>query len=176
MLDTLASFFTGLASYLTDKQVWAFFLASFLIVIGFVGTIFPVLPGTVLIYVGFVLYGLMTGFESLGWVFYFGQLVMVGLSYLVDFFASAYGVKFYGGSKAAIWGAILGSLLIFVIGPVGLLIGPLLGAIAGELIVGEEIQRACKSGFGTFMGMLGGTLARLVISFIMIAWFVWKLL
>ena len=147
-----------------------------MIVIGFIGTFLPVLPGTVLIYCGFLVYGIMTGFESLGWLFYFGQLVLVGLSYLVDFLASAYGVKFYGGSKAAVWGALLGSLLIFVIGPIGLLVGPLAGAIAGEVIMGEELRRACKSGFGTFMGMLGGTVARLCISFVMIGWFVFQVL
>ena len=144
--------------------------------IGFIGTFLPVLPGTVLIYAGFLVYGIMTGFESLGWPFFLGQLVLVGLSYLVDFLASAYGVKFYGGSKAAVWGALLGSLLIFVIGPIGLLVGPLVGAIAGELIMGEELRRACRSGFGTFMGMLGGTVARLFISFVMIGWFVLQVL
>lgn len=176
MLETLTSFFTDLLSYFTNKQVWAFLVSSLMIVIGIVGTFLPVLPGTVMIYGGFVLYGLITGFETLGWPFYIGQLGLVGLSYLVDFLASAYGVKFYGGSKAAIWGALLGSLLIFVIGPLGLLIGPLLGAITGELLVGEEIRRACKSGLGTFVGMLGGTVARLIISFTMVAWFVWRVL
>lgn len=143
-----------------------------MIVIGFVGTFLPILPGTVLIYTGFLFYGIMTSFTTLGWLFFLGQLLLVGLSYLVDFAASAYGVKFYGGSKAAIWGAFLGTLLIFVIGPIGLLVGPLAGAIVGEILMGEELRRAFKSGFGTFMGMLGGTIARLFISMVMIGWFV----
>ena len=99
MLETLTSYFT-------DTHVWAFLAATPIIVIGFVGTILPVLPGTVLIYAGFVLFGLITGFDSLGWSFYMGQLFLVGISYLVDFLASAYGVKIYGGSKAAMWGGI----------------------------------------------------------------------
>jgi uncharacterized protein YqgC (DUF456 family) len=152
--------------------VWAFLVASLLIAIGFAGTFLPILPGTVLIYIGFLFYGIMTGFETLGWLFFLGQLLLVGLSYLVDFLASAYGVKFYGGSKAAVWGAFLGTLLIFVIGPLGLLVGPLVGAIAGEMLMGEELRRACKSGFGTFLGMLGGTVARLFLSLVMIGWFV----
>jgi uncharacterized protein YqgC (DUF456 family) len=164
------------SSIFADVHIWAFLVATPIIVIGFIGTILPVIPGTVLIYAGFTVYGLITGFDSLGWPFYLGQLVLAGISYLVDILASAYGVKFYGGSKAAIWGAFLGSLLIFVIGPIGLLVGPLLGAVAGELIVGEEIRRACKVGFGTFIGLLGGTAAKLVISSVMVGWFVWQVM
>ena len=166
----------SLSSYFTDSHTWAFLAATLLIVVGFVGTFFPVLPGTILIYTGFLLYGLITGFDSLGWPFYLGELVLVGFSYLVDFMASAYGVKFYGGSKASIWGALLGSLLIFVIGPIGLFVGPLLGAVAGELIVGKEVRLACNAGIGTFAGLLGGTILKLVISCGMIGWFVWKVL
>lgn len=166
----------SLSSYFTDSHTWAFIVAALLIVVGFIGTIIPILPGTVLIYAGFFFYGLISGFDSLGWPFYLGELVLVGFSYLVDFMASAYGVKLYGGSKAAIWGALLGSLMIFVIGPVGLLVGPLLGAIAGELIAGKEVRRACNAGFGTFVGLLGGTVLKLVISSIMVGWFVWQVM
>jgi len=165
--------FTG---YFTSNHFWAYVVATPIIVVGFIGTFLPVLPGTVLIYAAFLIFGLITGFDSLGWPFLVGQLVLVGLSYLVDFLASVYGVKLYGGSRAAMWGAFLGSLLIFVIGPIGLLVGPLLGAVAGELIVGEEIRRACHAGFGTFLGLLGGTIIKLMISCIMIGWFLWQVI
>ena len=169
MLETFSQYFT-------DTRVWAFLAATPLIVIGFVGTILPVLPGTILIYAGLIIYGLINNFQSLGWMFYMMQLALVGISYLVDFLASAYGVKVYGGSRYAIWGALLGSLLIFVIGPLGLLVGPLVGAVAGELIAGVEIRRACNAGFGTFVGLLGGTVAKLAISSVMVGWFVWRVL
>ena len=168
--------FESFSSYFTDNHTWAFIVSTLLIVVGFIGTILPILPGTVLIYSGFLVYGLITGFDSLGWPFYLGEIVLVGFSYLVDFMASAYGVKFYGGSKAAIYGALFGSLLIFVIGPVGLFVGPLLGAVAGELIAGKEIRLACNAGIGTFVGLLGGTILKLVISCGMIGWFVWKIM
>ncbi len=165
-----------LSPYFANNHIWAFLAAAPLIVVGFAGTILPVLPGTVLIYLGFALYGLITGFDSLGWPFYLGQAFLVGSSYLIDFLASVLGVKIYGGSKAAMWGALLGALLIFVIGPLGLLVGPLLGAVAGELIAGEEIRQACHSGFGTFLGLVGGTIAKLLISCLMVGWFIWQVL
>ncbi|GAB4338394.1 MAG: DUF456 domain-containing protein [Desulfobulbaceae bacterium] len=166
----------AITSYFSNSHLWAFLVATPLIVVGFIGTFLPVLPGTVLIYGAFAIYGLMTGFENTGWPFFLGQLGLVGLSYLVDFASSAYGVKMYGGSKAAVWGAVLGSLLIFVIGPLGLLIGPLLGAVAGEMIAGEELRRALHAGFGTFIGLVGGTIIRLLIASVMIAWFLWQTL
>ncbi len=152
--------------------MWGFLASVPFIVAGFIGTLFPVLPGTILILCGFFVYGLITGFDTLSFRFFIGQGVLVGLSYLIDFLATALGVKMYGGSKAAAWGAVLGSLLIFVIGPLGILIGPLLGAIAGELIMGLEVRQAMHSGFGSFLGFIGGSLAKVVISCIMVAWFV----
>ncbi len=161
---------------LVNPHVWGFLASVPFIVGGFIGTLFPVLPGTILILCGFLAYGLITGFDTLSLQFFIGQSVLVGLSYLVDFLATAFGVKMYGGSKAAAWGAVLGSLLIFVIGPIGILIGPLMGAIAGELIMGQALRQALHSGFGSFLGFIGGALAKVFISCVMVAWFVARIL
>ena len=169
MIDWFHSLFTVT---LANPHVWGFLTSVPFIVGGFIGTLFPVLPGTILILCGFVAYGWITGFDSLYLWFFIGQGVLVGLSYLIDFLATAFGVKMYGGSRAAAWGAVLGSLLIFVIGPIGILVGPLVGAIAGELLMGEKVRQALHSGFGSFLGFIGGTLAKMVISFIMVAWYV----
>lgn len=173
MIDWLYSLFTAT---LANPNVWGFLASVPFIVGGFIGTLFPVLPGTILILCGFLVYGLITGFDNLSLGFFVAQCVLVGLSYLVDLLATAFGVKIYGGSKAAAWGAVLGTLLIFVIGPIGLLVGPLMGAIAGELIMGEEIKQALHSGFGSFLGFIGGALAKVVISCIMVAWFIVRIL
>ncbi|NOQ45178.1 MAG: DUF456 family protein [Desulfobulbaceae bacterium] len=169
-------FQTAWLSTLGNSHLWGFLAATPLIVGGFVGTLLPILPGTLMILCGFLLYGLITGFDSLGLFFFVVQAMLVGLSYLVDFLATAFGVRMYGGSRAAAWGAVLGSLLIFVIGPIGILIGPLVGAIAGELLMGEQVRQALHSGFGSFIGFIGGTLAKLAISFVMVGWFVVQIL
>jgi uncharacterized protein YqgC (DUF456 family) len=164
--------FAQLTAFLSNGHLWGFLTASIFILAGFVGVFFPVLPGTLLILAGFLCYGLIAGFAPFSPLFFIGQAGLVVLSYLVDFLATAYGVKRFGGSSAAAWGAVLGSLLIFVIGPFGIVIGPLLGAMGAELLVGKELRRAVHSGFGSFIGFLGGTLAKLIISCIMTAWFV----
>ncbi len=161
---------------LANPHVWGFFVATPVIATGMAGTLLPVLPGTLMILAGFFLYGVITGFDTLGSSFFLGQTILVCLSYLVDFIATAFGVKVYGGSKAAIWGAVLGSLLIFVIGPFGLLIGPLAGAILGELLMGEQLHRAMRAGYGSFIGFIGGALVKLLVACIMVGWFIMSLL
>ena len=171
--DCLSSLYT---LTFANAHVWGLLASLPFLIGGLVGTVFPALPGTALILVGFLVYGSITGFDSLSVGFFVGQMVLVALSYLIEFFATAFGVKMFGGSKAAAWGAVLGSLLIFVLGPIGIIVGPLLGAIAGELIMEEQIKQALHSGVGSFLGFMGGVIANLVISGLMIAWFVWQLL
>jgi hypothetical protein len=161
---------------LANPHVWGFLASLPFIIGGLVGTVFPALPGTVLILCGFLVHGLITGFDTLSGWFFLGQAVLVGLSYLIDFLATGFGVKMFGGSKAAAWGAVAGSLLVFVLGPIGIIVGPLIGAIAGELLMGEQVKQALHSGFGSFLGFMGGVVANLVISGVMIAWFIWRIL
>lgn len=172
MLDWLHSLYVATFA---NVQCWAFLAAMPFIAAGFVGIVFPALPGAILIAGGFLVYGLITGFDSLPVWFFVGQGMLICLSYAVDFSATAWGVRKFGGSKAAAWGAALGSLLVFVIGPPGILIGPLLGAVVGELLMGEQLRQALHSGVGSFLGFIGGTAAKLLIAGIMVAWFVFQI-
>jgi uncharacterized protein YqgC (DUF456 family) len=163
------------AATFANVHCWAFLAAMPFIVAGFAGIVFPALPGTILIAGGFLVYGLITGFDSLPLWFFIGQGVLIALSYAVDFLATMWGVRKFGGSKAAAWGAVLGSLLIFVIGPLGILIGPLLGAIVGELLMGEQVKQALHSGIGSFLGFIGGVVAKMLLAGIMVAWFIFEI-
>ncbi|WPD24094.1 MAG: DUF456 family protein [Candidatus Electrothrix scaldis] len=176
-MQAIVDWFSSLYTVtLANSHVWGFLASLPFIIGGLIGTVFPALPGTVLIFVGFLIYGMITGFDSLSVWFFAGQTVLVALSYLIEFLATAFGVKMFGGSKAAAWGAVFGSLLVFVLGPIGIIVGPLIGAIIGELIMGEQIKQALHSGFGSFLGFMGGVIANLIISGLMIAWFGWQIL
>ncbi len=141
---------------------------------GVAGVIIPIIPGPFVLFIGFLLYGWITGFVHLPLVFFIGQLAIVFLCYLVDFFASAWGAKKFGGSRAAAWGAVLGSLLFFLIGPLGLLVGPVAGAIAGELLAGKAFKNALRLGFGSVWGFVGGVVMKMFLVLVMIAWFIWS--
>ncbi len=120
---------------------------------------------------GIAIYGFADHFQAFPREFLAYQGGLTGLTYVVDYVSTAWGVKRFKGSKAAAWGAVLGTLLIFVIGPWGILIGPFAGAVIAELVLGSELRQALQSGFGSFIGLLAGTLVKLMIVGCMIAWF-----
>jgi len=139
---------------------------------GTAAIIVPVLPGHLLILAGMVIYGLFTGFADLTAGFFIGQALAVAAAFLVDYVASVWGVRRYGGSKAALWGSVAGALAgVFLFGPLGIILGPFLGALAGELLASGDPSRALQVGLGTLGGVLGSTVLKLAIAGVMIVWF-----
>jgi uncharacterized protein YqgC (DUF456 family) len=139
---------------------------------GLAGTILPALPGAPLIWLGMLLFGLIAGFGQLTVWFFIGQALAVGLVYFIDYAATAWGVKRYGGSRAALWGSLAGlGLGIIFFGPLGVVFGPFLGAVAGELAVQKPLASAVRSGMGTMLGMAGGLVLKIVVEGGMIIWF-----
>jgi len=146
-------------------------LAVIFFLAGLAGTILPVLPGAPLILAGMAVYGLFAGFENLTICFFLGQTAAVGLTFLVDYLANAWGVSRYGGSRTAIWGGVLGLLAGLFFGPAGIILGPFLGAFAGEFFASRRYRHAVRVGIGSLLGFLGGTLIKLGIETAMITWF-----
>lgn len=147
-------------------------IAVLFFIAGVAGTLLPALPGAPLIWLGMFLYGLIVDFNNLPWTFFVGQGLAVALIFFVDYFAGAWGVNRYGGSKEAVWGSVLGGVLgIFLMGPFGLIFGPFIGAVAGELYLKKPLEKAFRVGVGTLIGFLGGVILKLAIEIVMIVWF-----
>jgi len=150
----------------------ALIIAIIFFIAGLIGTVLPVLPGAILILSGMLIYGLMTGFAELNAFFYILQVLVVVIVFLVDYLASAAGTKYFGGSRQAAWGAIIGTIAgIILLGPLGLIIGPFCGSVLTELVRGVKIRPALKAGLGTLVGALGGTLLKIVAEALMIVYF-----
>lgn len=66
------------------------------------------------------------------------------------------------------WGAGAGTVVGMFFGIPGLLLGPFVGAMVGELWSGQSILRSAHVGVSTWIGMLLGIVAKVVISFLMI--------
>ncbi|MEW6181916.1 MAG: DUF456 domain-containing protein [Bacillota bacterium] len=146
--------------------------AVILFLAGLAGTILPVLPGAPLILAGMVVYGLFAGFNHLPSYFFVGQALAVVLTFLVDYLSNAWGIKRFGGSKAAIWGGGLGLLCgAFILPPAGIVLGPFFGAFLAELIASGRSGRALRVGMGSLLGFIGGTAVKLGIEIAMIVWF-----
>ncbi|KQX97361.1 hypothetical protein ASD22_08780 [Rhodanobacter sp. Root480] len=146
-------------------------LAAALIVGGLLGSILPVLPGIPMVFGGIWLAAAVDGYRHLGvwWLVVIGALGVAGIA--VDFVASTLGAKRVGASRRALWGAALGTVVGMFFGIPGLLIGPFAGALIGELASGNSVLRATHVGVGTWLGLLFGTLVKLVISFVMVGLF-----
>jgi uncharacterized protein YqgC (DUF456 family) len=58
---------------------------------------------------------------------------------VLEYAAGAVGTRKFGGSGWAVVGALVGGVIGLFFGPPGLLIGPVVGAVAGELLKSGEI-------------------------------------
>ncbi|MBM7854331.1 uncharacterized protein YqgC (DUF456 family) [Desulfohalotomaculum tongense] len=152
---------------------WLALITALIIMLaGLAGTVIPLLPGAPLIILGIVVYGLIDGFEIFSTGFWIGQAVLLILVFAVDYLAGAVGAKYYGGTKASVWGSIIGGLVgLLTLGPLGVILGPFLGAVTGELIARQPFKQAVKSGIGTLIGFAGGAVVKMIIEMAMIAWF-----
>lgn len=86
---------------------------------------------------------------------------------IFDFLVPMWGTKKYGGSKYGIWGCAIGFLFAFWMGPLGVILGPLIGAFIGELIYQQNSQKALRAAKGAFIGFLFGSLLKFVSCLVM---------
>jgi uncharacterized protein YqgC (DUF456 family) len=133
-----------------------------LLLIGFAGCIIPGVPGPPIAYIGLLIQVFKTENPFTTKFLIIWALIMVGVS-LLDYVVPVIGTKKFGGSKRGIWGSIIGLFVgIFFFPPIGLIIGPFLGAFIGELTGGKETESALKAGFGSFIGFITGVALKLV--------------
>jgi uncharacterized protein YqgC (DUF456 family) len=152
-----------------DVVLWA--VAVILVGVGIVGIVLPALPGTILIFAGLLVGAWADDFMRVGPL----MLVLIAIigiaTYGVDFVASALGAKHLGASKRAMAGAALGTVLGLFLGLPGIIAGPFLGAIAGELTVHRDWKRVGKAGLAAWIGFVIGTGVKVALAFLMIGLF-----
>jgi uncharacterized protein YqgC (DUF456 family) len=146
-------------------------LAGLLMLGGLAGSVLPVLPGIPMVFGGIWLAAAVDDYRHLGlwWLLIIGAIGVIGV--LVDFVAGALGAKRVGASAGALWGATIGTVVGMFFGIPGLLLGPFIGALIGELASGNSVLRSAHVGIGTWLGLLLGTLLKLVLSFLMVGLF-----
>lgn len=143
---------------------------------GILGGVLPVLPGPPLSYIGILLLHFTENYQFSNRFLLFWAVITI-LVYLFDYIIPAWGTKRFGGSKRGVWGSIIGLIVgLIFLGPLGIIIGPFAGAVIGELTGGKDSASALRSGFGSFMGFLAGTIMKLITSGLMTWYFAVKLL
>ena len=146
-----------------------------LLVIGFAGTIVPVLPGAPLAWIGL----LLAYFSSYTDISVTALIITAVIAILVSVLDNIFPIIFTkqsGGSKAGTWGSTIGLIIGFFIGPIGIIAGPFIGAWVGEMIHdNSDSKRALSAAFGSLKGFLLGTGMKMIACGIFIWIFVTSL-
>jgi len=143
-----------------------------LCIAGILGSVIPILPGPPLNYIALLLLH-FTNTHRFTERFIITWLIITLIILILDYMIPIWGAKLSGGTRTGIWGATIGliaGLLFFP--PLGIIIGPFIGAVIGEIIAGKNMDIAIRSGTGTFIGFLAGTIAKLVVAIIMTVYFI----
>ena len=146
-------------------------VSALLVVMGLAGTVLPLLPGTLLVWAGLLLGAWIDDFTRVGtWTVVFISLLAV-VAWALDFVAGMLGAKRAGASQLALVGAAVGTVVGLFMGLIGVLFMPLMGAAIGEYWAQKDQQRAAKVALATWLGLILGMLAKVVISFVMVGIF-----
>lgn len=146
-------------------------LAILLMIIGIIGCLVPVLPGPPLSYLGIIILHFTRYAEySKNLLLILGAVAIIVT--VLDYFVPVWGTKKFGGSKYGVRGATIGLIVGLFFGPPGIIIGPFLGAIIGEMIFKDDFKYALKAGFGSLLGFLTGIGLKLAASFTITFYFI----
>jgi uncharacterized protein YqgC (DUF456 family) len=141
------------------------------IIVGLIGCILPIIPGPPLSFIG-LLFLHFSAFRDFTSNFLLLMGVVAVIVTIIDYIVPIWGTKKFGGSKAGVWGATLGLIAgIFFFPPIGIIIGPLAGAIIAEVTRGKEFSKSFRAGLGSLFGFLLGTGIKLIASGIMTYYF-----
>jgi uncharacterized protein YqgC (DUF456 family) len=155
-----------------NPAIWWWVLAILLMVAGVIGTFVPAIPGIPLVFAGMLLGAWIDGFSRVGAITLAVLGALMVLAMAIDFAATVLGAKRAGASRLALVGASLGTFVGLFFGIPGLLLGPFVGAVAGELLARRSVESATRVGIATWIGLLVATIARLAILCTMIGTFV----
>ncbi|MBE9189933.1 DUF456 family protein [Gloeocapsopsis crepidinum LEGE 06123] len=152
-----------------------------LMIVGVIGAVVPGIPGTSLILMAIIIWGVVQGSLSSIVVPLVVAIAVLLASIGIEFLASYWGAKRAGASKWGQIGAIVGLILGFLGllptlpfgGPLlGILLGPLLGAIIGEYFYQRSWRLAVKAGVGIVVGSLVGNLIQGALAIVTLSVFI----
>lgn len=144
--------------------------------VGFLGGIFPVIPGPPVSYLGLLALH-FTEQHALSTEVLLFDATLAALVMILDVVIPMVGSKQFGASKYGVWGCGIGAIAgAILFPPFGIILGPFFGGVIGEIIYGQSRRSALKAGLGAFLGFLAGTFIKLVASALMIYHFIAELI
>ena len=151
-----------------DWSILWWILAVLVVVAGLAGTIIPALPGVPLVFGGLFIIAWIGEFNTIGWGTITVLALLAVIAWLIDLLAGALGARYAGASIRSFWGATAGAVVGMFFGLPGIILGPFIGAVLGEMGGGRNVTQAGRAGIGAWLGMVVATAAKLTIAFVMI--------
>jgi uncharacterized protein YqgC (DUF456 family) len=151
---------------------------------GLVAVVFG-LPGTWLILTASILYAWFTDFTVISVKLLLLLFAIAAIAELMEFGASVWGARRYGGTKRAMVGTLLGGLLgAIALSPLmfglGSIFGAFLGAFAGAFCMTyleeRKMGEAARVGWGAFLGRVVATVFKGAAAVTMIGLDIWALI
>ena len=155
-----------------DWTILWWLLAGATVLAGLAGTLVPAIPGVPLVFFGLFAGAWIGNFETVGWASIAVLAILTIAAWGVDILAAAVGARYLGASSRAFWGATVGAIAGIFFGLPGILLGPFIGAVLGELSKLRGLDAASRAGVGATIGLIVGTAAKLALGFAMIGVFV----
>lgn len=142
-------------------NIFLLVIAFVFMLVGIIGCIVPGLPGTPIAYTGLWI-AQTTDRVDFSWQFLLIWGVVTIVISVLDYVVPAWGTKKFGGTRWGVLGSTIGVFVGLFFGAIGVVVGPLVGAIIGELIAGKDFDAALRAGWGSFIGLLCGTILKLI--------------
>ena len=136
-------------------------LALGLMAVAVAGTVLPLVPGALLSLVGVYLYWYSTGFAEPGTV------VLAGLT-LVGLFTLA--VDYFGGASTTTVAiaSLVGVVLLFVAGPVGLVVGVAATVFVVEFARNSDARQSGRAALYAAVGIFASAVAQILLTLSML--------
>lgn len=141
-------------------------LAIILTTAGMIGAIVPALPGPPLSLAGLaIIYWFIPG--SISTPLLITMIILTVVAAVLDYLAPILLTRVGGGSKQAVLCTTLGLMVGLFFMPMGLILGPLVGAFVGEYSNSQRLGKALWVAFLSFLSFLFTTVIKVILTAVM---------
>ncbi len=157
------------------------YVVFFLFIIVALAGLFSIIlgfPGNFIIFAGSLFYGWYCDFKGITLEVLLLLLILAISAEVLEFIIGIAGSRKHKSSNRAIIGSIMGGIVGAIFGApilfgagaiLGAFIGAFLGAFIVELVGSKGFDQALQSGWGAFLGRVGGTITKGIIGITMIS-------
>ncbi len=132
-------------AYMVDVNTWAYAGVSVLIAVGLVGIVVPLLPGTVLVAAGILIWAILSG--GTAWWVFAAAVACMAVAWIVKY---VIGGRSLAKSDVGRWSLVVGGLLgivgFFVVPVIGLPLGFIVGTVVAEAVRLKDLKAGWTGG------------------------------